>query len=99
MIFLTTRQENDPTNGFVDYQSESAATTGDWGGGKALAFTDPATNETYLGVDYKNTIPSGQRGRPSVRLESVKTYTYGLFIVDLTHMPGSICGTWPAFVR
>jgi len=36
------------------------------------------------------------RGRASVRLESKKKYTHGLFIADLFHMPNSVCGVWPA---
>ena len=35
-------------------------------------------------------------GRPSVRLESRLTFTEGLFVIDLTHIPIG-CGTWPAF--
>jgi hypothetical protein len=30
-------------------------------------------------------------------LESTNTYTHGLVILDLAHMPGSVCGSWPAF--
>lgn len=36
-------------------------------------------------------------GRSSVRIESKKTYTKGLFIADIQHMPDSVCGVWPAF--
>ncbi len=40
-------------------------------------------------------------GRPSVRIESAKSWTHGLFIADIKHMPTtkttSGCGTWPAF--
>jgi hypothetical protein len=32
-----------------------------------------------------------------VRLESKNSYTHGLFIASISHMPGSICGLWPAF--
>jgi hypothetical protein len=39
--------------------------------------------------------PAG--GRASVRLTSNKAYTHGLFIADISHMPGGICGVWPAF--
>jgi hypothetical protein len=35
-------------------------------------------------------------GRNSVRLVSKKSWTHGLFIADIAHMPGGICGTWPA---
>ncbi|KAL9112797.1 MAG: hypothetical protein Q9187_007722, partial [Circinaria calcarea] len=36
-------------------------------------------------------------GRKSIRIESKVTYNSGLIIIDLAHMPGGICGTWPAF--
>jgi hypothetical protein len=48
----------------------------------------------YMGVDHTN-IASGS-GRLSVRLTSKKSYNHGLFVLDLTNMPGGICGTWPA---
>jgi hypothetical protein len=47
-----------------------------------------------MGVDYVNVVTTG---RPSVRIQSKKTYTQALIIADLAHMPASICGTWPAF--
>lgn len=47
-----------------------------------------------MGVDFKN-VASG-RGRSSVRLTSNKAYDSGLIIADIEHMPGGICGTWPA---
>jgi hypothetical protein len=48
-----------------------------------------------MGVDHSN-VASGS-GRQSVRLTSKKSYTHGLIVLDLSHMPGGICGTWPAF--
>ena len=51
--------------------------------------------KVYMGVDH--TYPASGSGRMSVRMQSNKTYTHGLFILDLEHMPGSICGSWPAF--
>lgn len=53
-----------------------------------------SSGSVYIGVDHNST--AGQPGRQSVRLESTKTYTHGLVILDLAHMPGSVCGTWPA---
>jgi hypothetical protein len=47
-----------------------------------------------MGVDHTN-VASGA-GRASVRLTSKKSYNHGLVILDLAHMPGGICGTWPA---
>ena len=31
-------------------------------------------------------------GRESVRISSKKTFTHGLFIADVQHMPGNECG-------
>jgi hypothetical protein len=36
------------------------------------------------------------RGRKSVRIETKNTYDKGLVLADISHMPGGICGTWPA---
>ncbi|KAF2634148.1 glycoside hydrolase family 16 protein, partial [Massarina eburnea CBS 473.64] len=78
----------DPTGGFVEYAPFEKATS-----------TGLISNETdivYLGVDSTNVYTPGGLGRPSVRLESKMTFTEGLFVIDLTHMPVG-CGTWPAF--
>ncbi|KAK5725076.1 hypothetical protein LTR17_013275 [Elasticomyces elasticus] len=53
-------------------------------------------NAALISVDTTNLYPNGGRGRPAVRLISDNTYTYGLFIIDLAHMPWG-CGTWPAY--
>ncbi|KAI9734054.1 MAG: hypothetical protein M1818_006992 [Claussenomyces sp. TS43310] len=51
-----------------------------------------------MGIDNKTVLTGiSTRGRASVRLESKKQYTTGLFIADIQHMPGNICGSWPAF--
>ena len=49
----------------------------------------------YMGVDHTN-VATGS-GRNSVRITSTKSYNHGLVILDLAHMPGGVCGTWPAF--
>lgn len=51
-----------------------------------------------LSVDSTNTYASdgSQGGRPSVRIESKVAVEQGLVIGDFAHMPGSICGSWPA---
>lgn len=55
-------------------------------------------NDNYIGVDYSTRLNVANGvGRRSVRIESKKTYNKGLFVVDVKHMPGGICGTWPAF--
>lgn len=76
---------SDPTNGFVQYQSLNSAMINEY-----IGYLDESV---YIGVDYKNKAPSG---RPSVRLESKKTYNQGLLVANITHMPDSTCGNWPA---
>jgi len=77
----------DPTEGFVSYQSEAAAS--------AAGLINTDNGQVYLGVDYTTVDPSA--GRASVRITSNTAYTHGLFIADIAHMPGSICGVWPAY--
>jgi len=50
-----------------------------------------------IGVDSTNTYDSTQPywlingvGRPSVRITSTKKYNHGLFIADISHMPGGV---------
>lgn len=79
--------EEDPTNGFVEYVDANTAN------GEGLAgYHDGAV---YMGVDTTTVNPAN--GRKSVRVTSQATFTHGLFITDIEHMPGSICGAWPAF--
>ncbi|GKZ31215.1 hypothetical protein AbraIFM66950_011470 [Aspergillus brasiliensis] len=75
----------DPTNGFVDYVDESTAQDNGY---------ISAGDSVYMGVDHTNV---ASNGRQSVRISSDATYNHGLFILDLEHMPGGVCGTWPAF--
>ncbi len=50
-----------------------------------------------MGVDSSTTLdPNGGVGRKSVRITSKASFTHGLIISDIGHMPGGICGTWPA---
>jgi hypothetical protein len=77
----------DPTNGYVDYverdYAQSAGLIGDDYG------------KVYMGVDHSGI--ASKAGRAAVRIESRKTYDSGLIVIDIEHMPGGICGTWPAF--
>ncbi len=79
-------QAQDPTNGYVDYVPQETA--------QNMGLINTDNGVAYMGVDY-NRIGSG-RGRASVRLTSKKSYNHGLIIADIKHMPGSICGAWPA---
>lgn len=78
--------EADPTAGTVNYIDQTAA--------QAAGMINTNGNQIYMGVDATTTTTSG---RNSVRLTSTASYNTGLFILDLEHMPGGICGTWPAF--
>jgi len=82
----------DPTSGFVAYSEGTAANA------TLAGYSD---NAVYLGVDSTTVLSPnptpGNPGRASVRLSSNKAYTHGLFIADISHMPGGICGVWPAF--
>jgi hypothetical protein len=81
-------QDDDPTEGYVDYiDLETALDNG------IVVKGDQA----YMGVDHTTDLTdSSARGRQSVRIQSKNTYNHGLFIADIEHMPGGVCGTWPA---
>lgn len=79
-------QDDDPTHGYVNYVDQETAYNQD-----LIRDRDGAV---YLGVDH-NQVAQG-RGRNSVRLSSKKAYNYGLIVLDLKHMPGGQCGSWPA---
>ncbi|RAL64600.1 hypothetical protein DID88_001633 [Monilinia fructigena] len=78
----------DPTRGFVTYVNESAASQ--------QGLISVRSNGVYMGVDSKTLLNPGGAGRNSVRIESKKKWTHGLFVADLSHMPGGACGSWPA---
>ncbi|KAJ5773780.1 MLG1 [Penicillium paradoxum] len=81
----------DPTNGFVNYLDKHSAESAG-----LVKVTD--SGSVYLGVDHVTKLnPNGKKGRDSVRIGSKKYYDKSLVIADLAHMPGSVCGTWPAF--
>ncbi len=77
----------DPTGGYVEYITQFEA--------YLLGYINTKNNQVYLGVDSTTVNPSN--GRLSVRVISNQAYTHGLFIADIQHMPGSICGVWPAY--
>lgn len=79
-------QGSDPTNGYVNYVDRSTASR--------AGLISTSGGSFYIGVDSTNI--SSSSGRQSVRLESARTYQHGLVILDLAHMPGSVCGSWPA---
>jgi len=77
---------SDPTHGYVTFVDQPTAVR------ESLIRSDD--NQVYIGVDSTN-VAMGT-GRNSIRITSNKSYNHGLFILDLAHMPGGICGTWPA---
>jgi hypothetical protein len=76
----------DPTDGFVQFV--------DFPTGKSTGLLSTTATSVKMGADSTNVTPNG---RPSIRITSVNSYNSGLFIADIAHMPGSICGAWPAF--
>lgn len=84
--FLT---DADPSGGWVTYVSEATA--------KNDGLVLSANGASRVGVDHTNVISASGPGRNSIRLSSKNTYDKGLFIFDASHMPGGICGLWPAF--
>lgn len=80
----------DPTKGFVKYVDIFTA--------DRTGLAGYVRDGVYLGVDFENHTTTG---RPSVRVISKKSYTKGLFIADIAHMPAGVtdegsCGLWPA---
>ena len=87
----------DPTHGFVTYVDETTAASSGLisaATGQNAKMSVDAVHTYRSDVDYSGV---NGLGRPSVRIESTKSWTHGLFIADIKHMPGGICGTWPAF--
>lgn len=83
---LTTTQGPDPTNSFVSYQSNTSSLS------KSLIST--SNNIVHMGVDHTTVLHADGRdgGRASVRISSKKRFTHGLFLADVRHMPGNVCG-------
>ncbi|KAF2259518.1 hypothetical protein CC78DRAFT_537052 [Lojkania enalia] len=81
----------DLTKGFVTYVDKNTA--------KNDGLIKMIGEDQYIGVDYQTPLVVGDNLplRKSVRIETKTSYNQGLFIVDIKHMPGGICGTWPAF--
>ncbi|CZT52968.1 related to mixed-linked glucanase precursor MLG1 [Rhynchosporium secalis] len=79
--------DKDPTEGFVKYLAPAAANISSLAG--------YVNDAIFLGVDHTTVNPP--QGRSSVRVSSKKAYTHGLIIADISHMPDSQCGSWPAF--
>ncbi|KAA8903343.1 glycoside hydrolase family 16 protein, partial [Sphaerosporella brunnea] len=75
----------DPTQGHVKYLTQPEAI--------AAGRIHANATHAFIGVDHFDRAPNG---RGSIRLESKSVYTYGLFLLDVDHLPYG-CGTWPAW--
>ncbi|EST04752.1 Concanavalin A-like lectin/glucanases superfamily [Kalmanozyma brasiliensis GHG001] len=78
--------DKDPTNGLVNYQSLSSAQS------QNLSFVD---GEGHF-VMAVSTTPVALEGRNSVRITSKQSYSDGVYVANVTHVPLG-CATWPAF--
>jgi len=81
----------DPTDGHVQFQSLEAANSSGIAG---FMEGGNATRAIYMGVDSTEVAPNG---RGAIRVSSNQTFQHALVIADIVHMPGGVCGTWPAF--
>lgn len=80
----------DPTFGYVHYLSRGDA--------EAAHLINSSAPTAKWGVDYTSGLdPYANLGRMSLRLTSKQTWMHGLFVLDLAHMPHTVCGVWPAF--
>ncbi|KAF4585708.1 Concanavalin A-like lectin/glucanase [Ophiocordyceps camponoti-floridani] len=77
----------DPTHGFVEYVDQTTA--------RQAGLLGNTSSNIIMGVDHQTINPLN--GRRSVRVTSKQSFTRGLFVADIAHMPGSACGVWPAF--
>ena len=64
----------------------------DYNNAKSAGLISTSPTSAKMGVDSTNKYTSSDQGRPSVRIETKKSYTHGLFIADIQHMPVNICG-------
>lgn len=79
----------DPTHGFVEYVNAQQA--------QQLGLLKTQNNQVYMGVDSTSQLDPNGPGRKSVRIQSRTAYNRALIIADFSHVPGSNCGSWPAF--
>lgn len=82
----------DPTDGHVQFQTLEAANSTGLAG--FIQGKNSTTEAIFMSVDSRNVAPDG---RGAVRVSSKQSFTHALVVADIVHMPGGICGTWPAF--
>jgi hypothetical protein len=80
--------EYDKTYGHVQYVDRATALRN--------GYATTVDGAARMSVDSTNKFPLGGPGRPALRLTSNNSYTHGMFIADVRHMPYG-CGIWPAY--
>ena len=74
--------------GFATYVDYNTAT------GSGMVST--TSNSVKLGMEHNTKVSSNGPGRQSIRAVSKNRYNSGLFVFDILHNPGGICGSFPA---
>ncbi|KAI9202251.1 concanavalin A-like lectin/glucanase domain-containing protein [Polychytrium aggregatum] len=82
------RKSISQTSDFAAYQSRANAEA------LGLITTGP-DGPTVIRVDSTTIVNASSLGRPTVRIQSAATLTFGLYIFDIAHAPIG-CGIWPA---
>lgn len=84
-------EAGDPRNGHVVYMNQTMSDSL----GLVHSREDHSRKDIIIGADTKSNA-SGFARPSSVRLLSRSTYSAGLFVLRVTHVPTG-CGVWPAF--
>jgi hypothetical protein len=80
----------DTTFGYVHYVDRPTA--------ESLSMLNASSTPITFGAEHASVLdPGANLGRPSLKLVSKESWTRGLFVLDLEHMPANVCGSWPAF--
>lgn len=96
-------EDSEGSNGYINYVSRAEATklnianvTYETIDPNVTSFNTANTSQDQEPFVYMSTSPTEEGPRNSVRLEGLKRYNRGLFILDVRHMPAG-CASWPAF--
>ncbi|EJU06505.1 hypothetical protein DACRYDRAFT_86200 [Dacryopinax primogenitus] len=77
----------DPTHGLVDYVGYQTA--------QDLGLVS-INQQQHAVISVSTAAINSTVSRPSIRISTTRTFTGGLIIADIYHMPTG-CGTWPSF--
>ncbi|RPA84987.1 hypothetical protein BJ508DRAFT_338940 [Ascobolus immersus RN42] len=92
---------------FVHYELPDHDSTWSWGNyvprteaqSKELVYTSPKSASAFMHVDSHMRLEFNGHyrlpRRDTIRIESKNSYTHGLFVFDIAHIPTG-CATWPA---